>query len=95
MNIIQARKFLLAGISALFAALLSFSVMASLPGLDHEEMEMDGNVEDTNFDGLPDWETINDQATLVGIAEFFQKDKNGTDEIFWKGSSKDEIDITE
>ncbi|WP_154179781.1 hypothetical protein [Vibrio furnissii] len=95
MNIIQARKFLLAGISALFAALLSFSVMASLPGLDYEEMEMDGNVEDTNFDGLPDWETINDQATLVGIAEFFQKDKNGTDEIFWKGSSKDEIDITE
>ena len=42
-----------------------------------------------------DWDDVNDPNSMVGIAEFFQKDRNGIDQIFWKGGSKDDSDITD
>ncbi|WP_086970494.1 hypothetical protein [Vibrio coralliirubri] len=56
-------------------------------------MELDGNATSDNS-GI-DWDDVNDPNSMVGIAEFFQKDRNGIDQIFWKGGSKDDSDITD
>ncbi|MDV6250099.1 hypothetical protein [Vibrio sp. EA2] len=94
MNIIQVRKLILSGFVALFTAMCSYTVLAS-HGLENDKLELDADVLNANTAGLPDWEAVNDPNSLIGIAEFFAKDKNGSDTIFSGGQSKDEKDVSE
>jgi len=76
--------------------LLSIALLMVTPyyaGATVDVLELDGDASST--DSGIDWDDVNVQQNMVGIAEFFQKDRNGADEIFWKGGSKDDSDITD